>query len=419
MCKTLSRRNFLKGAAACAATAGSTTLVSNVARACTPTSKHVVCIFLDGGFDWMHWVIPTAADPFGWYQANRATLLSGAGVLLPMNGTVDWALHSRLTNFQALYNAGRVAIIPQTHYVNRNGSHQISREQYLRGIAERTGGPMETKGVWVRLSEAHNFGSRRCLVSVTGSDRMTEPGAYALNIDNLQGFGFSGEADEENGGRVETAFNAIRSVQGNALVNELRDAWSAIEADAANIQSIADTKKEYPSGSSLANNLEEAEAMIRGFPQHATCTYVRYGGHDTHGNQVSRNNSLIGTFDSALQDFLNATADIQNDVIVYVMSEFGRTNKQNENTDDGGNPIPGTDHAGASAMFVIGSTSTINGGIYGAPPTSTELNSGSNNLPLEINHVDVQWEIFQKYLGLPSVGSAFPGHTHTPIGFIA
>lgn len=420
MKKPLSRRKFLKGAAACcAASAGSTTLLANVAKACTPNPRHVVCIYFDGGFDWLHWVIPTSADGGGWYQTFRPDLYAGAGVLRPIDGGTDWALHSQLANTHALYNAGRVAIIPQTHYVNRSGSHQASREQYLRGLQTRTNGPMETKGIWIRLSEAHNFPSRRCVVSVTGSDRMTEPSARALNLDNLSGFGFAGEADAENGGRVATAFEAISGVQGNDLENQLRDSWQAVEADSANVQAIAATKPDYPSGNSLANQLEEAEAIIRGFPDQSSCVYVRYGGHDTHGGQVNRNNTLISRFDTAVQEFLNSMSDMEDDVLVYVMSEFGRTNRQNNNTDNNGNPTPGTDHAGATCMFAYGSAARINGGIYSAPPTSAELGVGSNSLELKHNHVDVQWEIFQQFLGLPNVGGAFPGHTRTPIGFIA
>jgi uncharacterized protein (DUF1501 family) len=45
-----------------------------------------------------------------------------------------------------------------------------------------------------------------------------------------------------------------------------------------------------------------------------------------------------------------------NDVIVVLMSEFGRTSYENGSF--------GTDHAHATCYFVAGTTSTINGGVY-------------------------------------------------------
>ena len=415
MASGLTRRSFLKGLGAYSAlTALAPGMSVSVANACAPSGKHIVCIFFDGGFDWLGWVFPDSPTA----RQIRPTI-QGAGVeaaLHPLAST-NWGLHGNLSNLSTLYGQGKVAIVPQTHYVNATGSHAESREQYMRGVSIR-GNSMQSKGVWIRLAESNNFPSRRCIMSVSGTDRMTEPAGKALNMDNLNGFGFAGEAGGEGGGRISTAFQAIAAgPASNDMEAEVQSAWDALKVDSAAIQSAVSSRPNYTNlypalnlaNSGLARNLEEAETVIRGFPTQATLTFIRFGGHDTHSGELTRNANLTSEFDRAVNAFVQHTADIAGNVLVTTMSEFGRTNRENG---DGG-----TDHAQATAMIAIGNG--VNGGVYGDIPTSQELLASSNSLPIEHNHVDVQWELYERYLGLSNLSTVFPGHTYSRIGIIA
>jgi uncharacterized protein (DUF1501 family) len=92
---------------------------------------------------------------------------------------------------------------------------------------------------------------------------------------------------------------------------------------------------------------------------------VQLKGFDTHAGQVKRHRRLLDHLATALSAFrarLRETGHWSK-VLVITYAEFGRRVRENGSA--------GTDHGAAAPHFVLGGR--VRGGLYGAPPSLTEL----------------------------------------------
>jgi uncharacterized protein (DUF1501 family) len=107
-------------------------------------------------------------------------------------------------------------------------------------------------------------------------------------------------------------------------------------------------------------------AQLIGRDQHIRLVFASLGGWDTHVNQGNDKGQLAGRL-KALGDGLAALAkglgNNWSDTVVVVVSEFGRTMRENGNR--------GTDHGHGNVMWVLGGP--VKGGkIYGDWPGLAE-----------------------------------------------
>jgi uncharacterized protein (DUF1501 family) len=95
---------------------------------------------------------------------------------------------------------------------------------------------------------------------------------------------------------------------------------------------------------------------------------VTLDGFDTHANQATRHEELLGELAGALAAFREAMieAKMWDRVAVMTYSEFGRR------VDENGSQ--GTDHGTAAPHFVLGGK--VAGGLHGAPPDLKKLEDG-------------------------------------------
>lgn len=95
---------------------------------------------------------------------------------------------------------------------------------------------------------------------------------------------------------------------------------------------------------------------------------VALGGFDTHADERSTQQRLLGTLDDALTVFLHdmATDARGKNVVVMAYSEFGRRVAANASQ--------GTDHGTAGPVFIAGAP--VKGGFYGDEPSLTDLEDG-------------------------------------------
>ena len=101
----------------------------------------------------------------------------------------------------------------------------------------------------------------------------------------------------------------------------------------------------------------------------ATRVYsVSLGGFDFHADEKSAEESQLAKLDKPLAAFADRMATTANgrQVIIAVYSEFGRRVKANASD--------GTDHGTASSVFLLGHG--VPGGLYGDPPSLTDLDQG-------------------------------------------
>ena len=99
--------------------------------------------------------------------------------------------------------------------------------------------------------------------------------------------------------------------------------------------------------------------------------YVSYQGNsfDTHVHQADPHARLLAYTADAVRGFMTDLDRIGrgDDVAMMIFTEFGRRVEENGSL--------GTDHGTATPMFVIGNH--VQGGLYGKPPSLTELDDGN------------------------------------------
>jgi uncharacterized protein (DUF1501 family) len=127
-------------------------------------------------------------------------------------------------------------------------------------------------------------------------------------------------------------------------------------------------------------------------------------GTSTNGAMAAR----AGMLSDALAAFAADLGTQGDEVTTVVMTEFGRTSKENGSG--------GTDHGRGNVMFVMGGQ--VRGGMYGQWPMIVEDRDPDRDLSVTTDFRAVLSEVLVNRLGNPAVGAVFPGFTPpaTPVG---
>jgi uncharacterized protein (DUF1501 family) len=156
----------------------------------------------------------------------------------------------------------------------------------------------------------------------------------------------------------------------------------------------------YSSKNQLAAALQlAAELIVTGTG--VKLLHVTLGGFDTHYTELNRHDDLMGYLDSAVSAFYKdlAAHGKADKVLIATWSEFGRRPKENASG--------GTDHGAAAPLLLIGDP--VKGGLYGAEPSLTSLDS-TGNLKFAVDFRSVYQEILGGHLGADSnqiLGASF------------
>jgi uncharacterized protein (DUF1501 family) len=161
--------------------------------------------------------------------------------------------------------------------------------------------------------------------------------------------------------------------------------------------------------------------------------HVDVGGWDTHdsqgvhvpgGRMYDLMDDLARSIKAFYDDMSSQPAGTARKFIVLVVTEFGRTVRENSNVDGAGNPTPGTDHGRGGVSIVCGSD-VIGGQVYGTWPVNGIGTAGApaDDLDVTTDLRDVMGEIVAKALAnsadvdyvVPSDGP-YPGYS--PLGFL-
>jgi uncharacterized protein (DUF1501 family) len=151
--------------------------------------------------------------------------------------------------------------------------------------------------------------------------------------------------------------------------------------------------------------------------------FVQYGSWDHHSELLNTEADMLTTLDSAIGAYQQGLEilGLQNDVITFTASDFGRTLRSNGQ---------GTDHGWGSHAFVFGGK--VNGGtIYGTMPNLTlngpdDVGHGGRLLPS--TSADVYFAELLRWFGVSSGNMAYvlpnianfwnPYSTTAPLGFV-
>ena len=131
-----SRRGFLIGASAFGAANLLPRLGAiNAFAQAAGDYKALVCVFLYGGNDGNNMVIPAQAATYAQYQTARPNIAIPQGSLAPLaqGGQTAYGLHPNLAPMQAIWDAGKLAVLFNTGPLIQ----PLTRDQYRQSRALR------------------------------------------------------------------------------------------------------------------------------------------------------------------------------------------------------------------------------------------------------------------------------------------
>jgi uncharacterized protein (DUF1501 family) len=301
-------------------------------------------IFLRGGYDCANFLIPYASSFY--YEARPHIAIARPDASAPTGAVAldaDWALAPAVrATLEPLYQQRQLAFVPFA------GTDDLSRSHFETQDSIELGEP--SRG---RRDFGSGFMGR--LVQVLGSsgpiaftDALPLTFRGSADIPNVSLKGVGKPAFDERQTSLLTGMYAehhLESAVADGL--ELRQEVALTMADemrAANRGAI-NTK-----GFAL-----EAERMGRLMKEQYRLGFVDVGGWDTHVNEGGAKGALANNLDNlsrGLASFSQALGEQWRSTVVVVVSEFGRTFRENGNN--------GTDHGHGSVYWVLGGA--LNGG---------------------------------------------------------
>ncbi len=366
----------------------------------TPNSKRLIVIFLRGAVDGLSVVVPYTDDVY--YQVRKRIAIpqpDKAGGVLDLDG--KFGLHPSLAALMPLWKQKNLAFVHACGSRESTRSHFDAQEYMENG----TPGIKKTKDGWMnRLLalmsvennpiQAVNVGYDIPRILAGNAPVATIPAgrrvAKRLSIDNPQ---------------LTTAFDKLYS--GNdTLSKTYRDARQArkalMESDVE--MQLANNGAPLPKGFSR-DALRLARLMVR--DSRIELAFIGLGGWDTHINQGNSKGQLAQRLQSlgdGLATLQKELGEVYKDTNIIVLSEFGRTVKENGNG--------GTDHGHGNVMWLLGGN--IRGGqIYGDfPGLSGDRLYQGRDLAVTTDFRDVISTVLKSHMNLDktSISKIFPNY---------
>jgi uncharacterized protein (DUF1501 family) len=402
--REFSRRRFLQAlGAGGAAGALATFLPDEIAALARPLPSGepiLVSIFLGGGLDAAHLLVPTGASDYGHYVDQRSALAVDLARVLPL--TADAGVHDVMPRLHARALGGEVAFVRGVDLLGSAGFDPLShfdKTDYVMSGRSHPGGP---SGIWARWADPQPDNPLLLSTVAFGLPRMFSGGTKAqatslpASLDYALGAG---------SGRDEQLLAAALG----DLASHYAASSGALDARLAHsgkfaIEVASDLSGVYPptqnGESALTRNLRVIAALVNANLTGTRIYATLQGGYDTHENQrYDLEQKLLPDLDASLETFF-AALDDPAPVVVMIWTEFGRRAAAN---------ISGTDHGAANDVIVLGER--VAGGVYGAQPSFAPSQLDANgNLRGGIAFESVYAELIDRHLGGDSrsvLGGAF------------
>ncbi|WP_035826206.1 DUF1501 domain-containing protein [Janthinobacterium sp. RA13] len=333
----MNRRDLLKALAAAPLFTHAGSLLAAPA-----TDAKLLFVFLRGGYDANNLLVPVGSD---FYYASRPNIAiakpgedNGA---LALNA--DWALHPALREtIYPMFTGGEAAFIPFAGTTDLTRSHFETQDSIELG--QEIGGRRDFRsGFLNRLAQSLN--SSNHAISFTDQLPLIFQGGVQVPNMGLRSVGKAG-IDARQSQVIAAMYKGTPLQQpvsaGFAVRDDVTKELTG-EMQAANRNAISTKGFEL-----------EAQRIARLMKDKYNIGFVDVGGWDTHVGQGGASGYLAGRFEElgrGLAAFSQEMGSAWRHTVVVVVSEFGRTFRENGNR--------GTDHGHGSVFWVLG------GGIKG------------------------------------------------------
>jgi uncharacterized protein (DUF1501 family) len=376
-----------------------------------PSPPRLVVIFLRGAVDGLSVVVPYA-DP-GYYAARSSIALQRPGAdggVLDLDGR--FGLHPALAPLMPLWQAGQIGFVQASGSPDETRSHFDAQDYMESGTPGRkatadgwlnrllgilppepgkAGNADATRAVSMgpvlpRIYAGHNVVANVPLGAAAGRPTLLDRPQVASAFGQLYG------GDDA----LSRAFQASRKSH-QEVMNSMSPENLDREMQAAN------NGAPLPNG--FPDNAARLATLMRNDPR-VQLAFMDLGGWDTHANQGAASGQLanrLTPLGQGLAALATRLGPVWNDTVVVVMSEFGRTARQNGNG--------GTDHGHGNVMWLAGGR-VAGGKVHGRWPglDDSALHEG-RDLAVTTDFRQVLAAVGERHLRLSDarLGAVFPG----------
>jgi uncharacterized protein (DUF1501 family) len=373
-----------------------------------PQAKaRLLVVFLRGAYDATNVIVPVSSDFY--YQARPTLAIArpdpaNPNAALPLDA--NWGLHPALSDqIWPLWKKGQVAFVPFA------GTDDLSRSHFETQDTVELGQPIGGhrdygSGFMSRLNTQLGGGVAAPIAFTDQLPLVFRGGAAVPNI-AINSIGKPGVDDREarlieNMYRGATLAPAVD--EGFAVRDEVYESIST-EMVAASRGAVS------PKGFELS-----ARRIGRLMQGQFNLGFVDVGGWDTHVNQGAATGYLAGRLGELGRGLAGYADEIGpaawNDTVVVVISEFGRTFRENGDK--------GTDHGHGGAFWVMGGG--VRGGkVLGRQMDLTEASLNQNrDYPVLNDYRGVMGGLFRRMYGLNAtrLDAVFPGAAPAELGLV-
>jgi len=352
--------------------------------AAPPSAPRFLLVFLRGGYDCANVLVPYASD---FYYASRPNI----AIAKPQPDAADGAL--ALDAHWALAPALRATLAPlwaqkQLAFVPFAGTEDLSRSHFETQDSIERGQPTDKRnfssGFMARLAGV--LGARAAPIAFTDALPLTFRGGGDVPNASLKNVGkapFDARQSELIASMYEGHPLHAAVSEGLDLRQQLAQEFAA-DGQAASRGAV--NAKGFAAEAARIGKLLRDEYRLG---------FVDVGGWDTHVNQGGAQGQLANNLDGlgqGLQALVEALGDAWSETVVAVVSEFGRTFRENGNR--------GTDHGHGSVYWVLG------GGVHGGRIAGEQVAVAPENLlqnrdfPVLNDYRAVLGGLFQRLWGL-------------------
>ena len=340
----MNRRHLLKLGGAALVSAG----VAGRLYAAPATGPRFLLVFLRGGYDSTNLLIPYSSSYY--YEARpniaiaKPDAASGTGALA-LNA--DWALAPAVREtIGALYSQRQAAFVPFAGTDDLSRSHFETQDSIELG--QPTGGTRNYRsGLLGRLSDTL-VGSADANLSIAFTDALPLSFEGAAIVPNLSLKNVGKPSFDDRQARILSDMYAGHHLE--AAVSSGLELRHEVAQEMADEMTAANRNAINTKGFEL-----EAERMGRLMRDKYRIGFIDVGGWDTHVGEGAAQGTLatnLGSLGRGLQVFSQSLGTEWNNTVVVVLSEFGRTFRENGNR--------GTDHGHGTVYWVLGGS--IKGG---------------------------------------------------------
>ena len=380
----MNRREFLFAAASAAAALPALSF-SGKLFAMPANAPRFLLVFLRGGYDCNNLLVPHGSD---FYYASRPTLAIARPDPGNPNSAIaldaNWGLNPVLReSIYPLWQRKQIAFVPFA------GTDDMSRSHFETQDNIESGEPTANRG-----SFRSGF-----LARLSGALPGTPPIAFTKSLP----LSFQGAATDIPNislkGDTKPHFNARQSAiltqmyQGTSLAAATADGLALPNTVSQDLRDeMVHASRGAPSAKGFASETQRIATLMR---ERYRLGFIDIGGWDTHVNQGSVTGGLannLRNLGEGLAAYADALGDEWNNTVVVVVSEFGRTFRENGDK--------GTDHGHGTVHWVRGGK--VNGGrIAGEQVAVNQQNLLQNrDYPVLNNYRDTLGGLMARVWGL-------------------